>query len=253
MAKTEKKKDNKRRLLLLIVLLMVTVVLLSSATYAWFISNKTVSIDSLDVQARTANGLEISADALNWGVSINKGNLIENAWDDHENQLPDILDHVSTVGNVYTNTGSKNYMEMFDGNVEITCNGTINANGTCNGSEIYTLTTSRSTEINCYDSNGTQTVPDSKKCNGQTFVAFDIFLKVTNDANLYLGANSGVTRNLNENTDYGIQNATRVAFLYRGHLDTADYYTDVPEDGVLAARQLNASATDTSCGILDAV
>ena len=56
MAKREKK-NNKKRLLLLIVLLMVTVIMLSTATYAWFISNKTVSVDSIDVQARTSNGL----------------------------------------------------------------------------------------------------------------------------------------------------------------------------------------------------
>lgn len=243
MAKTEKKKDNKKRLLLLIVLLVLTLILVTTSTYAWFISNKTVSIDSLDVQARTANGLEISADALNWGVSINKGNLIENAWDEHENQLPDILDHVSSVGTIYTRTDGKNYVEMFDGNVEISCIGDTNDDGSCAGTETYTLKTTKSTEVNCYDSNGTQTVPDSKKCNGQTFVAFDIFLKVTNDANLFLGTNSGVKRNLTENTDYGIQNATRVAFLYRGHLATADYYTENAEDGVLAARNLNAGTT----------
>jgi flagellar basal body-associated protein FliL len=84
MAKREKK-NNKKRLLLLIVLLMITAIMLSTATYAWFISNKTVSVDSLDVQARTSNGLEISADAVNWGVSINKANLISNSWAGHRN------------------------------------------------------------------------------------------------------------------------------------------------------------------------
>ena len=240
MAKTEKKKSNKKRLLLLIVLLVVTILMLSTATYAWFISNKTVSVDSLEVQARTANGLEISADAVNWGVSINKANLITNEWGDRRNQLPDILDHVSTVGNMHVD-GGQNYMELFDGNVEITCNGTV-TNGVCNGTEVYSLTTAATSEAKCYDSNGNETVADENKCNGKTFVAFDIFLKVTNDANLQLGANAGVTF---QDDDFGIQNATRVAFVYRGHLSNDEYYTDNPDDGILAARALNASKSDS--------
>ena len=246
MAKREKK-NNKKRLLLLIVLLMVTVIMLSTATYAWFISNKTVSVDSIDVQARTSNGLEISADAVNWGVSITKADLISNSWDGHRNQLPSILDHVSTVGNMHVDA-NQNYMELFDGNVAITCNGTVNQDGTCDGTEYYTLTTKATNEINCYDKNGDDPVPDSSKCNGKTYVAFDIFLKVTSDATLYLGKNSNV-RKKGDNT-FGIENATRVAFLYRGHLGTDDYYTDNPTDGESAAQELNASPTDTDPAVV---
>ena len=240
MAKREKK-NNKKRLLLLIVLLVLTVVMLSSATYAWFISNKTVSVDSLDVQARTSNGLEISADAVNWGVSINKANLISNSWAGHRNQLPKILDHVSTVGNLHTDAG-QNYMELFDGNVAITCDGTVADDGSCEGTEFYTLTTKATNEINCYDENGEETVPDSSKCNGKTYMAFDIFLKVTNDADLYLGRNATVKKK--GDNSFGIENAVRVAFLYRGHLTTDEYYTDDASEGEALAQELNASAND---------
>lgn len=246
MAKREKKKDNKKKLLLLIVLLALTVALLSTATYAWFISNKTVSIDSLDVQARTANGLEISADAIDWGVSINKGNLISNGWGGHKNQLPDILDHVSTVGNMHVDSG-QNYMELFDGNVAIACSGTILDDGTCSGTEFYTLTATTTNEINCYDSNGDEPVSDASKCNGKTYVAFDVFLKVTSDAELYLGRNAGV-RKVGDN-DYGIQNATRVAFVYRGHLTTDEYYVDGTA-GQEAAQALNAGPNDTDPAVV---
>ena len=132
MAKREKKKtNNRRKLLLLILLLFVTVLLMSLSAYAWFTSNKTVSVDSLEVQARTTNGLEISADAVNWGISIDKSDIINTTeYGTRISQMPDILDHVSTVGALHDDAGN-NFIQMFDGHVATGCSTTIQPGETC--------------------------------------------------------------------------------------------------------------------------
>ena len=42
-------KHNKKRLSSLVLLLLLTVIMMSTATYAWFTANKTVTIESIDV------------------------------------------------------------------------------------------------------------------------------------------------------------------------------------------------------------
>ena len=51
------------------------------------------------------------------------------------------------------------------------------------------------------------------------YIAFDLFLKVDQDTTVYLSSNSKVT--INGDTDLGLQNAARVAFVTEGSL-TAD-------------------------------
>ena len=64
----KKKKQNKkqRRVLLLLFLMIGTGIIFGTATYAWFTSNKTVSVDPIDVNVTTSSGLQISADATTW-------------------------------------------------------------------------------------------------------------------------------------------------------------------------------------------
>ena len=235
MTKREKKKNSRRKLLLLVLLLFVSVLLITVSTVAWFTANKTVSVDSLDVQARTTNGLEISADAVNWGISINKSDLINNEWDGHRNQLPSILDHVSTVGNLHTDANN-NYIQMFDGEVETTCKVALNPDGSCD-QPIYSLTTTEAFEMNCYDKLGDETNNDEgTNCGAHNkyFMAFDIYLKVNRDTHLFMTTNAGVKE---KNGDHGIKNAVRVAFLNRGHVDSDTYYAG--DDGIRAAQALN--------------
>ena len=244
MTKREKKRDNKKRLLLLILLLVLSIMILGVSSYAWFTSNKKVSVDDLNVDVRAVNGLEISADAVNWGVKIDKDNLIQNEWVDQNNQLPDSLGNVSTVGNVVADDQGNNYIEFFDGSVATEC---PNGEPDCENAT-YTLTAFKKGEKRCYDSDASGNANSTTgidKCGttGKHLMAFDIYLKVDKDNTpLYLTENAGVTNT--SATDLGIKNTTRVAFLQRGFVDYTTYRDgDGTTEGVTLAQNLNDAGT----------
>ncbi len=236
MAKNGKKnKDNRRRrLLLLILLLALTLVVTAFSTYAWFTSNKKVNVDDLNVDVRAVNGLEISADAVVWGVKIDKDDLIENNWTGQKNQLPDSLGHVSSAKDL---TSAK-YLQMFDGAVATECPG----GGSDCDNPTYTLTTSSANEIRCYDSKRDGSTNESAvpTCNQHYFMAFDIFLKVDRDnTKLYLTENAGVKNTSTD--DLGIKNTTRVAFVVQGNIPSATYRAGqaaTPQTGAADAQAL---------------
>lgn len=230
MAKNEKKnKDNRRRrLLLLILLLALTLVVTAFSTYAWFTSNKKVNVDDLNVDVRAVNGLEISADAINWGVKIDKDDLISNAWTGQMNQLPTSLGHASSAKHL----NSSNLLDIFEGVVATNCpNG-----GTDCDNPTYTLTTVQRNEIRCYDKDGSGNTNESAvpKCTDQHIMAFDIFLKVDRDDTiLYITENAGVFNTSLD--DLGIKNTTRVAFVVQGNVSSVNYRED---NGPATAQEL---------------
>ena len=132
MKKNEKKKNHKSRLLLLLLLLFLSAIVLTSATYAWFTSNKTVNVADLNVDVRAVNGLEISANAANWGFVIDKDDLINGysvqagAGMGSTNQIPSVLTAVSSPGTVDTNT---HLLDMYNGVVSTQCEDGFTASG----------------------------------------------------------------------------------------------------------------------------
>ena len=54
---TKKSSKRKRKLGSLLLLLFLTVILLATSTYAWFTSNRWVTIDDIDVTVSTASGI----------------------------------------------------------------------------------------------------------------------------------------------------------------------------------------------------
>lgn len=217
----EKNESNnrKKRLLLLLLLLVLSISLLGVATHAWFTSNKKVNVGDINVDVRAVNGLEISADAVNWGVKIDKDDLIETPeYTSQINQLPDSLGAVSTIKELT----DANLLKMFDGTVATNCPD----GGTECDDPTYTLTTKEATETRCFDSDskGAANATAVPNCSGQHVLAFDIFLKVDrDDTTLYLTENAGVF-NTSMN-DLGIKNTTRVAFVVQGHMDSETYRT----------------------------
>lgn len=214
-----KKSNRKNKLLLLIMLLGVTVFMLTMSTVAWFTSNKKVNVEDINVDVRAVNGLEISADGVNWGVKVSKDDLIDTPeYTSQTNQLPDSLGAMSSVKEL---TDAK-LLKVFDGTVATNCPG----GGTECDDPTYTLTTTEATEKRCYDSDSKGNTNSSAvpNCNGQRLVAFDIFLKVDRDDTvLYLTENAGVF-NTSMN-DLGIKNTTRVAFVVQGNMDSDTYRT----------------------------
>lgn len=196
--KNENKENNsrekkKKRLLLLILLLFFCVVLLSGVTYAWFSSNKNALIDSIDINVETLTGIQVSTDGINWSNELSKEQII-NAYKTYPralNQLPNTLGSVSTDGSV-----SNGLLNMYYGYTE-------------ERARTYYLKTRKETEINCVG---------DEQCSGHHYIAFDIFLLTTGEANLVITSNSSVV-NRGE-VARGGENAARIAFVMLGSVPT---------------------------------
>ena len=196
----QKKKKKERRLLLTLLLLITTGVFLGAATYAWFTANQRVSISPIDVNVSTSSGIQISADGSNWKSVLTNADLTgaSGTYSAAVNQLPNTLEPGSTAGTI--TSGGK--MEMFLGHVE--------ANETTGD---FILSATSSVETNSSGNNSTG-----------KFVAFDIFLKNEQNETLYLTPNSKVEF---RNSDTGIKNATRIAFITLGHTTTSDSVANI--------------------------
>lgn len=181
----KKKQNQRKKFRSLILLLFLTVVMFSTATYAWFTANQTVTVSSLDVNVEASNGLQISADATNWKTIISNADLTQ-GYTGSTNMLPAQVSAVSTDGQVDTTTG---HLNMYKGDV-----------GADDTTGDYNITATKSTEAS-----------------GSTgdFIAFDLFLKVDQDKEIYLTTSSKVTAK--EGTDdKGLKNTARVGFVTLG-------------------------------------
>lgn len=209
---------NKRKvnLKLSMLLLLLTAILLIASSYAWFTSNQTVTVSTLNVNVEAKNGLQISTDGTNWKSIIQNADLMTlySTYVNHLNQIPAVLEPVSTAGNVDTTDGT---LEMFYGTV-----GTIET-GVNQGE--YNLTATREIEVRDGGTNETGTTG--------RFIAFDLFFKVNEDTPVYLSTNSIIETS--DATSNGIENATRVAFLVEGN---------VPNGSAIATIQALDGATN---------
>ena len=190
MTKSEQRKNRKRRRQLFLALIMILLLLstLGAATYAWFTANRTVTVEQIDVNVSTSQGLQISTDASNWKSIVTNDDIKNANWSGCVNQLPEgtgnTIVPVSTIGTVETSTG---FMEMYRGTVEAD-----RATG------LNLLTAVRSTE--------------TRGTTGD-FVVFDLFFQSSQAQTVYLTSESNV---IASGTDKGIQNAARVAFIKEG-------------------------------------
>jgi len=178
---------RKSRALLLLLLLLLTGTMLGTSTYAWFTSNKTVSVSDITVNVAAKNGIQISVDGTNWKSIISTTDLMaaSTTYPAAKNQIPsdgNSIQPVSTVGTILDG----GLMQMFSGDVP------SNADGD------YILTATESTEVN-------GTTGD--------FIVFDMFLKSDQAVDLDMTGSSGVSANGN---DTGIKNASRIAFIVEG-------------------------------------
>ena len=183
MSKTNNKK-RRNRLRSLVLLLFLTIVMLSTATYAWFTSNRSVQINTINVNIAATSGLQISADAITWKAVLSNDDLrnASSTYSGANNRLVTEMAPVSTAGTV-----TSGLMKFYGGSVEGDSSGNM------------ALTTTALTD----DSN--------------QYVVFDIFLKTDVAANIYLQGGSGVvTKSGSE--DKGLQNAARYGFVNEGNV-----------------------------------
>ena len=197
----ESKKENKRKRKILLALLLVvfTGIILTANTYAWFTSNKTITVDAIDVQVTTANGIQVSTDATNWktvitNTDLNNTLLASTLYPTNTNQLPFKSSNaqiapVSTGGTV---TSGK--LKMYLGEL-----------GTdTNDNKVLTATAET----------------DTKGAVGN-YVAFDLFFLVTQNSVVKLGSGSSVTTSTGA-TNKGLKNAARVAWINEGNAAAGD-------------------------------
>lgn len=179
------KKDKKRKKIRSLVLLLVlTIIMFSTATYAWFTANQTVTVSTLDVHVEASNGLQISTDASEWKTVITNADITA-GYTGSKNMVPATLNAVSTDGTV---TDSE--LNMYKGVV-----------GSDTQTGEYTITAAKST---------------AKAGNTGDYIAFDMFLRVDQDQTIYLTTSSNVTAK--EGTeDKGLKNASRVGFVTLGN------------------------------------
>lgn len=192
MSKKESKKDRRRKkIFVALIMLLFTGIVLTASTYAWFTANRTVTVEAIDVNVSTSQGLQISTDAADWKSIVTNADITGVSWAGARNQLPQgegkTAVPVSTVANV---TGG--FMEMFKGTIE-----SDEEDGTN-----YLIST-QSVEKNGLEGD---------------FVAFDLFFQSTEAQKVYLTSSSKVTAKA-ETTSTGIENAARVAFIKEGSVE----------------------------------
>ena len=202
-------KDKKKRLRSLVLLLFLTIVLLTTSTYAWFTANRTVTINPIDVHVASSAGLQISTDASEWKTIISNTDITTpGAFADSNlnvNQFPYELAPVSTDGSA-TAAGRLTFYK-----------GIVEGSAGTGDMALHTAPV---------ESGGETTYPALTEAKGTTgdFVAFDIWLKVDADSDVYLDAGSGVSVTVADpaNPDKGLQYAARYAFVVQGHGTATD-------------------------------
>lgn len=181
------KRKKQKKLSSLILLLLLLVVLLGTSTYAWFTSNKNVSVEGIDVKVTTSSGLLISADATNWKTTLNNDDLTSVTWDGKKNQLPAMITNTTTGKTMdTTETGA---LDMYDGEV------------TSDGGVLKLSTTKAAKEAHGTSGN---------------YVAFDVFFKTETAGQIYLTTSANVTKAATSE-EKGLKNASRIAFVKEGN------------------------------------
>lgn len=183
------KKSNKKnsRLKYLLILLLLTAIIFGSSTYAWFTTNRTVTVSSIDINVEAVDGIQISVDGINWKSTVSKAELLgaSTTYAAAPNAIPDKLEPVSTALEFDGTTGLLN---MFYGDVT--------ADEATGEYQLY-ATKNANTDATVY------------------YIVFDIFLKTTTDIpNLYLTTDSGASY---VGTSVGLENATRIAMIKEGN------------------------------------
>ena len=202
MKRNSSKNKKKSELNSMFLIILIALVMFIISTYAWFSTQKNVSITNLNGTVEVAEGLEISLDAEKWSNGIILGteegqlSIIDNAYVGNRNISPSEMLPVSTLGQV---SGNQTDLKMLRGKIE-------------NSKELSEIKTMVETE----------TSPTSSTYPG--YFAFDVFLKnnskTDNDDELQLNYDSLLEILEADKSATGLQNTARVAFaLYNGTAD----------------------------------
>ena len=190
-----KKNQRKSELNAMFFIILIAAVMFIISTYAWFSTQKNVSITNLRGTVEVAEGLEISLDAEKWYNGITLGeedgqlSITKNAYQGHHNISPSEMLPVSTLGLVgSTDTDLK----MLRGNVT-------------NSKELSKIVETK------------ENIESTTDSQFPGYFAFDIFLKnnskqSSGDDILQLNYDSSLEIMDASKTATGLQNTARIAF-----------------------------------------
>ena len=210
-------KRSKKKMLLLLLLLVLTAVMLSASTYAWFTSNRTVTIEDINVNVAASGGIQISVDGSSW-KSILTNTDLANAHVTYAaatNQIPGTLKPVSTAAKTLNANG---YLSMWLG--------TVSTSETTTNMGEYIISTE---DVSTVGDNSVTPVVPNQGTDGN-FVMFDVFLRYDSseagNQMLYLTNGSNVIVQ-NNASDLGTQNSARVAFINESSIATGASLSDI--------------------------
>ena len=190
-----KKNQRKSELNAMFFIILIAAVMFIISTYAWFSTQKNVSITNLRGTVEVAEGLEISLDAEKWYNGITLGeedgqlSITKNAYQGHHNISPSEMLPVSTLGLV----GSTDIdLKMLRGNVT-------------NSKELSKIVETK------------ENIESATDSQFPGYFAFDIFLKnnskqSSGDDILQLNYDSSLEIMDASKTATGLQNTARIAF-----------------------------------------
>ena len=226
-----KKNKKKSELSAMFFIILVALVMFIISTYAWFSTQKNVSITNLSGTVEVAEGLEISLDAENWANGLKLGtedgelSIIDNAYNGHHNISPTEMLPVSTLGLV---GGSQTDLKMLRGKIT-------------NSKELSEIQTMIESET------------DVSKATYPGYFAFDVFLKNSSktegsDDVLQLNYDSSLEILEADKSSTGLQNTARVAFAkYNGTSDVmADQATILKETAGIGVSAATPNITDVA-------
>ena len=230
-----KSKRNKRKseMNAMFFIILLAAVMFIISTYAWFSTQKNVSITNLQGTVQVAEGLEISLDAKNWSNGIVLGtedgqlSIINNAYQGHHNISPTEMLPVSTLGLV---SGTMTDLKMLRGKVT------------------NSATTSLENIVPMDES-----VTEATDAKYPGYFAFDVFLKndskdTSHDDILQLNYDSSLELLDSSKATTGLQNTARVAFVkYNGTSETiADQDTILKETAGIGVGAPASNITDVA-------
>lgn len=200
----KKKSLVKKTLLPAIIAVVCSLLALTTVSYAWFTMGNTARVESIDVNVVSADGMQMSANAVSWKSIIDVSEL-EAGYTDEEgltiskNQLPDENFEsmpMSSVGNVVCGL-----QEMFMGTIQ---------------------------------EDGSLVSTKEEEGGEGNFIAFDLFVNLASDKVLMLDKGSSVVAITEEGEEVKhVDYAVRVSFINLGTVATAEeakkLYVDVPE------------------------
>lgn len=238
-----KKAKNKRNseLKVIFFIILIAAMLFIVSTYAWFSTQRNVSITNLRGKVEVAEGLEISLDAETWynGIVIGDGDgefdIVDDAYEGNRNLVPRELLPVSTLGLSSLSPDNLTDLKMMRGKIE--------------NSKILSLITVMDERTNA----NLATTAKDYELKYPGYFAFDIFLKnsskndvVTDELQLNYDSSLQImsseltdaaqaTDDETERAKTGLQNTVRVALAKYGTTQTGVTDVNAGQSEILTA------------------